>query len=145
MTRSFAYKQLASRLAGATLALLLLAMFAPAVAEAGCSYGVTSRLDSERLSSLIEPLMHDLSGQSEEGPVPPLRRHCSGALCSGQPAAPAVPAGAIDVQPDAWAWNAPVPGLALTGASSVSTKTSDLHPEHRATAVFHPPRRLPSA
>jgi hypothetical protein len=145
MTRSFAFKQLASLPAAATVALLLLAMLAPPVAEADCAHGVTSRIDSERLSSLIEPLMHDLSGQSEEDPVPPLQRPCSGALCSGQPAVPAVPAGAIDAQPDSWAWNGPVPGLALTGAFFVSPETSDLHSKHVAIGVFHPPRLLPPA
>jgi hypothetical protein len=120
-------------------------MLAPPVAEAGCAHGVTSRIDSERLSSLIEPLMHDLSGQSEEDSVPPLRRPCSGALCSGQPAVPAAPAGAIDRQPDSWAWNAPVPGLALMGAFFLSPETSDLQSTHVAIAVFHPPRLLPSA
>ena len=125
--------------------LLVLVMIAPTVAEAGCSHDVTSRTISVGRSSLIEPLFHDLTGQSEDLPVPPLPRPCSGALCSGQPAAPAVPVGAIDAQPESWAWIASVPGLALTGESLLSPETSDLHPMHRVIAVFHPPRLLPSA
>jgi hypothetical protein len=124
------------------LTLLALAMFAPGVAEAGCSHLVTSRADSERLSSLIEPLIHDLAGQSEGHPVPPLPRPCSGGLCSGQPAAPAAPATVIDSPLDSWAWNGPGPGCALTGASLHSTETSDLHPTCQAIAVFRPPPPL---
>jgi hypothetical protein len=142
MTRSFAFKQLGPLPAGAVLTLLALAMFAPGVAEAGCSHLVTSRADSERLSSLIEPLIHNLAGQSEGIPIPPSPRPCSGGLCSGQPAAPAVPATVIDRQLDSWAWNAPVPGCVLTGASFLSTETSDLHPTCQAIAVFRPPPPL---
>jgi hypothetical protein len=145
MTRFFTFKRPAGLPAGAILTLLVVAMIAPTVAEAGCSHDVTSRTNSVRLSSLIEPLFHNLTGQSEDLPVPPLPRPCSGALCSGQPASPAVPAGTIDVRPESWAWIASVPGLALTAESLLSSETSDLHPEHRAIAVFHPPRLLPSA
>jgi hypothetical protein len=127
------------------LTLLVAGIIAPTVAEAGCSHLVTSRTDSERLSSPLEPLIHGLSGPSEERPLPPLPRPCSGALCSGQPAAPAVPAAVFDEPLDSWAWNASVLDLALNAASFPSTETSDLHPRHRAIAVFHPPRPLPSA
>ena len=145
MTRAFAFKRPAGLPAGAILTLLVLVMIAPTVAEAGCSHDVTSRTTSVGRSSLIEPLFHNLTGQSEDLPVPPLPPRCSGALCSGQPAAPAVPAGPIDVQPESWAWIASVAHLALTGESVLSSETSDLHPKHLAIAVFHPPRLLPSA
>jgi hypothetical protein len=147
MTRSFTFKfrRPAALPAGAILALLLLCTIAPTVAEAGCSHNVTSRTNSERTWSVIEPLFHDVTVHSEGPSVPPSPRPCTGALCSGKPAAPAVPAAAIDVQPESWAWNVSVPGLASTGASSLSSETSDLHPKHQAIAVFHPPRLLPSA
>jgi hypothetical protein len=145
MTRTFIPKQPAFLPAGAALTLLVLVTLAPGIAEAGCSHSVTSRADSERLSSLFDPVIRDLAGPSDEAPVPPLPRPCSGALCSGQPAAPAVPAGVIDMQAESWAWNAPVTGLASMGTSFLSTEPSDLHPKHRAIAVFHPPRLLPSA
>jgi hypothetical protein len=145
MTRSFIPKQPAFLLAGAALTLLVLVTLAPGIAEAGCSHSVTSRADSERLSSLIAPLLDDVAGHSEDLPVPPSPRPCSGALCSGLPAVPAVPAGVIDVQAESWAWNAPVLGLASIGTSFLSTEPSDLQPKHRAITVFHPPRLLPSA
>jgi hypothetical protein len=139
MTRSFALRQLAPLLARAALTLLVLAMFAPAVAEAGCSHLVTPRIDSQRFSSIIEPLIDGLARQREGLPVLPLPRPCSGALCSGQPAAPAVPSVAIDVPPDSWAWNAPDRRLVLTAASNVSPETRHLHPTRLAIAVFRPP------
>ncbi len=145
MTRSTTFKRPAALPAGAILTLLVLAALAPTVAQAGCSHDVTSQTDSERIWSPIEPLFHDLNGQSEDPFVPPVPRPCSGALCSGQPTAPAVPAKAIHVQPESWAWNASVPGFTSTGESLLSSETSDLRPKHRAIAVFHPPRFHPSA
>jgi hypothetical protein len=142
MTRSYAFKQPASLPARAALTLLVLAMFAPAVAEADCSHLVTPGIDSDRVSSLIEPIILNLAGQSEGLPVPTLPRPCSGALCSEHPAAPAVPSGAIDVPPDSWAWTASVPRLVLTGASFLFTETRDLHPTCQAIAVFRPPPSL---
>ena len=145
MPRSFTFKRPDALPAGAILTLLVLCAIAPTVAKAGCSHNVTSRANSERTRSVIEPLFHDLTVDSEGPSVPPSPRPCSGALCSGQPTVPAVPAGAIDVQPESWAWNASVPSLASTGASSLSSETCDLHPKQEAIVVFHPPRLLPSA
>jgi hypothetical protein len=145
MKRTFTFKRPAALPTGAILTLLVLAALAPTVAQAGCSHNVTSRTFSERMWSPIEPLFHDLNGQSEDPSVPPLPRTCSGALCSGQPTVPAVPARAIDVQPESWAWNASVPGFASPGESWLSSETSELRPKHRAIAVFHPPRFHPSA
>jgi hypothetical protein len=87
-------------------------------------------------------LIDDLAGQSEGLPALPLPRPCSRASCSGQPAAPAAPAVAIDVEPDSWAWNASVPRLVLTGVSFLSVETRDLHPTCLAIAVFRPPPSL---
>ncbi len=144
MTRS-SPKRLGSVPAGVAPALLVLAVLAPAVAEAGCSHLVTSRADSERLSSLIDPLIHEPSDRSGERPASPSPRPCSGAFCSGQPATPAVPAMAYDGQFDSWAWDASVPALAPIAATFLPAESSDLHPMHRAIAIFHPPPCLPSA
>jgi hypothetical protein len=142
MTRSFTFKQPAYNPARAALALLVLVMFAPAAAQAGCSHLVTPGIDSERFRSLIEPLIHDLADQSEELPVAPAPRPCSGALCSGQPATPAAPAVDADIPSDSWAWNASVSGVVLTGVSILSIETRELHPTCLAIPVFRPPPSL---
>ena len=142
MTRSFAFRQLVSLPAGAVMWLLTLALLAPPVAEGGCSHLVTSQADSGQVSSLIEPLMRDLAGQSERIPAPARPRPCSGALCSGQPAAPAVPAELFEGELDSWACLAPVPGLAVPSDSFVSAEPDELQPTRLPIDIFHPPRRL---
>ena len=128
------------------MTLLAMSLLAPSRAEAGCSHLVSSRSDAMRLSSLIDPLIHDLTAPSEDGPAPPSPRPCSGALCSGQPAAPAAPAAALDAPLDSWAWDGPIPGRALAvGSPFLSAETGSVHPTRRATAVFHPPRLLASS
>jgi hypothetical protein len=140
MLRSFSFRQLVVLRAGAVLSLLALALVAPRAAEAGCSHLVKSRADSVGISSLIEPLVGDVAGQLQESPAPASPRPCSGALCSGQPAVPAVPAGALSVQLDSWAWNALVSSWGLLDISSIlSSHPSDPHPVRRNIAVFHPP------
>jgi len=145
MTRSSALKQLVSLPAGAVVLLLAWALLAPPGAEGSCSHLVKSRTDSARLSALIDPLVHDLAGESDRTPIPVPPCPCSGALCSGQPAAPAVPAGFFDGRIDSWAWCASVPGLALTGGSALIEETNEIHTIRQPRDVFHPPRALPSA
>jgi hypothetical protein len=98
-----------------------------------------------RFSSLIDPLIHDLAGESAGLPIPMPPRPCSGALCSGQPAAPAVPAGLFHGRIDSWALHASVPGLTLTGDSFLIAETNELQPIRQSLDVFHPPRVIPSA
>ncbi len=145
MARSSSLQQLVSLPAGAFLLLLASALIAPSSVEGSCSHLVTSRTDPGRLSSLIEPLVHDLTGETRGIPIPDPPRPCSGALCSGQPAAPAVPAGFSDGRIDSWAWHAPVPGLTLTGGSFLFAETNELQPIRQSLDVFHPPRVIPSA
>src|SRR4029077_12441119 len=104
MTRPFTFRQPTAVRAGAVVSLLALALLPPPGAAGGCSHLVTSRTDPARLSSLIEPLVGDLAGRSEGLPGPPPPRPWSGAWCSGQPAAPAVPAGVFDGPLDSWPW-----------------------------------------
>src|SRR4051794_2773145 len=109
MTRSCPPSHRSFSPAGAITTLLALVLIAPSVAKAGCSHLVTSRNDPARLPSLIEPLLHDLAGQSDPLPTPPARRPCTGAWCSGQPAIPTVPSGAFEGRLGSWAWCAPAP------------------------------------
>ena len=125
--------------------LLGLGLLAPPGAEGTCSHLVVSRSESERLSSLIAPLVRDLAGDSDGLPIPLPPRPCSGALCSGQPAEPAVPAGFFDARLDTWAWYAAVPSLALIGDSFLVMSTHELHPIRQSLDVFHPPRPIRSA
>jgi len=142
MTRFSALKQLVSLPAGTVVLLLASALLAPPSAEGGCSQRVTSRTDLRRLSSLIEPLVHDLAGESAAMPVPPPPRPCSGALCSGQPAVPVV---FFEGRIDTWAWYASVPDLASTGDSFLFAETIEIHPIRQSLDVFHPPRSITPA
>ena len=125
--------------------LLASALLAPPSAAGGCSHLVTSRTDPGRLSSLFEPLVHDLAGESAGIPIPQPPRPCSGALCSGQPAAPALPAGFFDGRIDTWAWHASVPGLASIGDSLLFAATNEIQPIRQSLDVFHPPRSITPA
>ena len=143
MTRSFSFRRLVFTRAGVVRSLLVLALFAPRAAEAGCSHLVTSRLDSVGFLSTLGQSIDDGAGQYQELPAPALPRPCSGAFCSGQPAAPAVPAGALNVELDSWAWNAGVSAWASADTSSfLYHHTGDVHPARPTIAVFHPPPRL---
>ncbi len=71
------------------------------------------------------------------GPAP-----CSGAFCSGQPAAPAVPAGVTDGRIVSWVWCSELTPPASTATSFLSLETSDPQPMYRFIAVFRPPRHL---
>ncbi len=125
--------------------LLASSLLAPSAAEAGCSHLVTSRLDVGRSSSLIDLLIHDLAGESSGSPIPVLPRPCSGAFCSGQPAAPVLPAGISDGRLVTWAWHASTSGLALSGDSLLFAETDELRPIRQSLDVFHPPRTIPTA
>jgi hypothetical protein len=144
MARSSSLQQLFSLPAGAVVLLLASGLLAPSSVEGSCSHLVTSRTDPGRLSQ-IESLVHDLAGESAGIPNPLPPRPCSGALCTGQPAVPAVPAGFFDGRIDTWAWHASVPVLALIGDSFLFAETNELQPIRQSLDVFHPPRAIPPA
>jgi hypothetical protein len=145
MTKSFSLKQLVSLPAGAVVLLLGFAVLAPPSALGGCSHLVTSGTDPGRLSSPIEGLIHDLAGKAAGLPAPVRPRPCSGALCSGQPAAPSVPPGLFDGRLESWVWCASVPGLVLIGDSFLFAETNGVLPTRRSLDVFHPPRFITPA
>jgi hypothetical protein len=144
MTNFNRFGKLALSYAGAVVGLLALVSLAPADVQAGCSHLVTSRTDLRRDVSLIETLIRDLANDvaepSEPRSAPPLPRSCSGALCSGQPAAPATPAGAVDGRLASWAWWAPIRGLNFAGSSFLAADPSTSYTVAHGSAVFHPPR-----
>ena len=127
---------------GATFVVLTLALSAPGIAEGGCSHLVNSRADSWQLPSLIDPLAPDLSGQSEKLPVSSPRRPCSGALCSGQPAAPAVPSVAVEGRPESCVWypstlhQIPVPFAFSTSETSARTPCAGGAPSSPAPTIL---------
>src|SRR5579871_5510579 len=114
MTRSLILKQSASVPTGAVVVLLAMALSAPPGAEGGCSHLVTSRTDPARLASQLDPSITGWADRSAPLPLPPGSRPCSGAWCSGQPAAPAIPAGMSDGRLDSWLWCPSAPALTLT-------------------------------
>jgi hypothetical protein len=128
---------------------LACAMLAPPAAQAGCSHTVTSRTNSGQIpfqtAALILDLSEGLARPSESLSIPPLPRPCSGAWCSRQPAAPAVPAGVLDGPLSSWAWCASVPGLTPPDPFSLASETSSIRTVRRGNAVFHPPRVFPIA
>ncbi len=139
MTRSARFQRPVSLLAGAVLALLASALLAPPAVEGGCSHLVTSRTSPGQLATRIEPLLGDVSDRTD--PLPgPLPRPCSGAWCSGQPAAPAVPAGVSQSRTDSWAWCQPIADPTSGDPSFLRAATTRLRPRYQGTAVFHPPR-----
>jgi hypothetical protein len=142
---SFPFQRLVSLPAGAVLALLALGAIAPPGAQAACSHLVTSRTDRHESSTLTESLLHDLAAPSDPLPMPSGPRPCSGAFCSGQPAAPAVPAGVTAGRIGSWAWYSEVPAPTSTETAFLSRETSDPDPMRRAIAIFRPPRLLPPA
>jgi hypothetical protein len=143
--KSFTFEKPAFLRAGAVVAFLAWALFAPPVAEAGCSHLITSRADRRESSALAGSLMHDLATSSDPLPEPSRPRPCSGAFCSGEPAVPAVPAKVFDGVRDSSAFLTAVAGLLVSGDSFLSAKRGAVHPTRRTIAVFHPPRSLPSA
>jgi hypothetical protein len=141
--RSGHYKPMGRLGTGVFMFLVAHGLCAPVSAWAGCNHLVTSRTDPARLPALIDPLMGDFAGQSEPHQAP--QRPCTGAWCSGQPATPAVPAGVFDWGMESWVWWAPLAGSVTTTRSLTSFASVVLHPAHCGSAVFHPPRLLPSA
>jgi hypothetical protein len=143
--KSYTFHQPAFLRAGAVAAFLAWALFAPPIAEAGCSHIVTSRADRHESSAVAESLMHILAASSDPLPEPSRPRPCSGAFCTGEPAVPAVPAKVFDGARDSSAVLTAVPGLVVSGDSFLPAEKGTVDPTRRSIAVFHPPRSLPSA
>jgi hypothetical protein len=125
---------------GAAATLLALGLFAPPIANAGCSHLVTSENNRTGASSLIGSVMHDLAGPSDSLPLTPPGRPCSGAWCSGQPAVPPVPIAPEDRQVEPWACFVPVQDVGSVDSSLFLAAKGALRPLRGGNDVFHPPR-----
>jgi hypothetical protein len=147
MTGFSRFGKLVSMSACAVTSLLGWALIGPPAAQAGCSHPVTSRTGSAQIPFLSAPLILEpaegVARLSEPLSVPPRPRTCSGAWCSRQPAAPAVPAGVLQDALSSWAWYTSVPGLTPPDPFSLASEMSSLRTVRRASAVFHPPRLFP--
>jgi hypothetical protein len=148
MTKHVPFRHLVFLPAGAAVTLLAIVVIAPPSARGGCSHLVTSQNDRVKLAYLIDPSIVDFSdielGRIETPAIPPSRRPCSGAWCSGQPGAPAAPPKANDRHVDSWAWHRPTRGSPLVVAFFRSERNSPC-PNYRRDAILRPPRFLPSA
>jgi hypothetical protein len=133
--------------AGAVVSLLVLVAFAPC-ARGGCSALVTSRNGLAGHNRLGDSLIANLSGgdsrQSELPSSPLAPRPCTGAWCSGQPAAPTAPPGASGGPIDSWAWYISRTGSVDLYSCFSSEVERDPCPVRRDGSVFRPPRRLSS-
>jgi hypothetical protein len=131
-------------IAKAVLTALAFAAFAPGSAEASCSQYVQTNSDLPIHQSSLAQLDDAGSSNGATGasiPAAPQRpRPCSGALCSGQPAPPSSPT-QIDVpRAGQWAIIATPTQGAVNDPVFSPGDDNDLHPTHRSTSVYHPPR-----
>lgn len=143
MTKLFHFGRLASLPAGAVVLLLAMVLVAPPSARGGCSHLVTSQTERGRHPSLMDDLSGGKTGRSD--PLSPPPRPCSGAWCSGQPAAPSVPPGELNGRAESWACCALIPAPTAITSSFISIETSVPRPVCHGKLVFHPPRLLLSA
>jgi hypothetical protein len=132
--------RLATPRSGAILTLLVLGIFTPSAAKAGCSAHYLASTPQPgiplELLSLAGALPTPEDESPRERPTP-----CSGALCSGNPAPlpttmPSVP------PPGGSQWAVPVASSspACPGAFARFPHQAIFRPVDRADAIFHPPR-----
>jgi hypothetical protein len=137
------YFQRLARLGAGTLVVLVAqGLCVPCSAQAGCNHLVVSRNDAGTPQSILDRMLDDLAGRSDGNPVSPPARPCSGAFCAGQPATPAVPAGAFDLRADSWAWCGTGSGTMSGPGAFFSVGCSAPHSVVRVSGIFHPPRFL---
>jgi hypothetical protein len=143
----FPFTQLAIPPAGALALLLALLFVAPPNVQGGCSHLVTSRSERGRQASLIDAFIVDGFGgdaePSDARSLPP--RTCSGAWCSGLPAAPAAPPATTEGRLEAWAWYEVPTGSTAVISTCFSADETDHRPQRPLGSIFRPPRLLPSA
>ncbi len=130
--------------ARAFLFVLAWVFIAPGSAEARCSDYVQSKSAApghkSNLAELGHTGLHNVATEPASPQLPKRRTPCSGALCSGQPASPLVPAHADVHHSGQWAiisstvqTTNPGPGYnRLSEEAALGT--------HRRTSVYHPPR-----
>ena len=132
--------------AGAFLTLAALLALAPGVAEAGCgSHARSARLLG--LDGLIDE--GSLPESTPVGPIGPRPGKapppCSGAFCSGSPAAPS-PSTSTPAPPvGLWAILTGPPASVVRGSLPRPLDEPSRRPSGRGPSVFHPPRPIAPA
>lgn len=122
------------------MTLAALAVFAPTAAEAGCTLHRVTSTNTAGLARLSEVWalgqpVNPGTPDPAHAPVP-----CSGALCSGIPAAPAEPVVVpIDVSSQ-WALLAAPADARESESDRFPSDESDSLPSSCGLSVFHPPR-----
>ena len=131
----------ARRWAGAALALLACGWFAPASAQAkGCA--LREYMDA------VEAHFDDLvaAGAIAETPGRPIPvpgdrpMPCSGAFCSGKPAAPPMPAPSATSRAPQWGCLTERPPLPTSEPLLDPSRDDGARPVRRPLSIFHPPR-----
>ncbi|HEX8204001.1 MAG TPA: hypothetical protein VF590_26230 [Isosphaeraceae bacterium] len=133
--------------AGVFVALLACGLCRPSEARAACGDHVIVVFAHARGATSFDPrlLGGPMPRAADRSPAIPSGRPrpCSGALCSGQPAIPLVPASTIADRIEGWAYEIPCPGPRDPAAVRVTPDEDHLRPSHRGPSVFHPPRPTP--
>jgi hypothetical protein len=129
---------------GAVLAVLVFNAVSARSATASCSHYVSNNSDLTKFELRFAPFDNEsLPNETSEPSAPvgsPRRGHCSGALCSGQPASPSCP-NRIDV-PRAGQW-AIIAAPAQTAMPEPALCPDAMHvllTNSCSTSVYHPPR-----
>lgn len=136
----------AGRLVGALAAFLALVVVWTPSADASCGpHWLTSRGEAHRELTrllLLDPAADTLAGSHPMPPKAPAR--CSGAFCSGNPAAPAsATPSLVSVGGEQWAMSSRLDAAADRGSLLFAATDTPLRPVDRAQAIFHPPPHLP--
>jgi hypothetical protein len=131
--------------ARAVFTVMVWASIAPGSADASCSHYVRSRnaLPAYELS-FADLGNADVAKKMSESSTPARRRACSGALCSGEPGCPSVPMHVDPHRSVQWAIISTPALMAVPGPAFFSPDENVPLPSDCSTAVYHPPRRLPS-
>jgi hypothetical protein len=122
--------------------LILQALCAPRSASAGCNHLVDLQTGTDHFPTAIERMFVDLAAHSDPVPTPQPARPCSGVWCSGQPATPPIPPGALDDVPfETWAWCRSILRSAESATPTIlRLSAAILRPLIAVSDVFHPPR-----
>jgi hypothetical protein len=131
-------------IARAVLAVLVMAAVAPGSAEASCSHYVQTNSNLPKYELSLAEFDNARVPSETTEPLTPLgsqqRRPCSGALCSGQPASPSSPTQIDMPRGGHWAIIVTPAQAAVPEPVFCPNVENELHPSHRSTSVYHPPR-----
>jgi hypothetical protein len=126
------------------LALLAVSLGAPAAAQAGCAHYVTSRSQVANRAAQLEllSLADALTSVGAEIPTnqPQPSKPCTGAMCSGNPAIPLVPASSEAPRNSQWAVCEFAAPAQMWGLRASLLPDPLGRPAPVICSIFHPPR-----